>query len=116
YGLKCISSRFDLLVEPALRRGIDAVGEQPFCFLAFVTGRFQRDRWIGSDSERLLLAAEAISQAPKLAPVWRDQKIEPTAIREFDWPLSGLRGAYSVVVEHVGIALVEPTRYQQKYQ
>jgi hypothetical protein len=104
------------LFQPAVRRGIDTIGEQPLGFVAFLTRVLQRNRWIDANGQRLLFSAKPVSQPPQFAAVGLDQQMKSAAIRELDWPIGTLGVTYPSVVEHVGIVPVGLVRYQQKYQ
>jgi hypothetical protein len=104
------------LFQPAVRRGIDTIGEQSLGFVAFLTRVLQRNRWIDANGQRLLFSAKPVSQPPQFAAVGLDQQMKSTAIRELDWPIGTLGVTYPSVVEHVGIVPVGLVRYQQKYQ
>src|SRR5262249_49975818 len=99
--------------EPALHRGIDIVGEQSLGFVAFLARVLQRDRRIDADGERLLFAAEPVSQPPQFAAVRLDQQMKPAAVREFDWAIGrlGVTHPCVIIIVPVGVA-----RYQRKYQ
>jgi len=94
------------LFQPAVRRGIDTIGEQSLGFVAFLTRVLQRNRWIDANGQRLLFSAKPVSQPPQFAAVGLDQQMKSTAIRELDWPIGTLGVAYPSVVEHVGIVPV----------
>src|SRR5262249_7074492 len=103
------------LFQPAVRRGIDIIGEQSLGFVAFLTRALQRNRRIDANGQRLLFSAKSVSQSPQLAAVRLDQQMKPAAIRELDWPIGTFGVTYPGVVEHVGVR-VGLVRYQQKYQ
>ena len=89
--------------QPALRRGVDIIGEQSLGLVAFLTRVLQRHRWIDANGQRLLFSAKPVSESPQFAAVWLDQQMKPAPIRELDWPIGTLGVAHPSVVEHVGI-------------
>lgn len=65
----------------ARHTGIDAVRDQSAHLLALVARLFQSDVWVHTERDALLLAGEAILEAPPAAPGGRDLEIQAAAVK-----------------------------------
>jgi len=42
----------------------------------------ERNFWVGTEGEHLLLAIELVAEAPELAPRWLDEQVQTVAVRQ----------------------------------